>query len=260
MRVGLIGCGAIGQALLACLAQHRAAVEVVGVLVLHPEKHRAVPCPVVATAEALLACGPDLVVECARQGAVGALGPKVLGAGCDLVVASAGALADEAVYAALLAAANRGGARVRVPSGALVGIDALAAAKEVGLAEVCYQRRSPHTTWLRSGAIDAETAARGACFEVFRGSAREAALRYPKNANVAATIALAGVGFDATRVVLIADPSASANTHSIEARGEFGQFRAEITARTLSPNTTSSRIVAGSLARAVLGSAAPIVA
>jgi aspartate dehydrogenase len=176
----------------------------------------------------------------------------VLAAGCDILLSSVGALADEAVLTALTDAARRADTQLFVCSGALVGIDALAAARHVGLAQVRYERRAPPATWVRSGAIGPEKADAAEAFEVFSGTAREAALRFPKNANVAATLALAGVGFDATRVVLIADPAHSGNTHTIHAEGAFGTFRTEISARTLSATSTSSRIVAGSLARAVL--------
>jgi aspartate dehydrogenase len=93
---------------------------------------------------------------------------------------------------------------------------------------------------------------------VFEGNAREAAQRYPKNANVAATIALAGIGFEATRVRLLADPAAGSNVHVLEAQGAFGRLAAEASATPL-PGSTSSAIVAGSLVRAVLSHAERIV-
>jgi len=224
----------------------------VGALVARPERRTHAACCVFAGLDELLAARPTLVVECASQRALRDLGPKVLASGCDLLATSVGALAEEATHAAVLAAARRAGSRLLVPSGALVGIDALAAARHVGLTSVRYERRAPPATWIRSGALGADAAGRKEVFEVFAGSAREAALRFPKNANVAATVALAGVGFEATRVVLIADPGHSGNTHSIHAQGAFGEFRAEIAAKTLSASSTSSRIVAGSLARSVL--------
>lgn len=259
MRIALIGLGAIGQALMECLAQHDG-LEVAGALVAHPEQPRAsARCALFASMDELLAARPALVVECASQRAVREHGERVLGAGCDLLLSSVGALADDATHTTLVAAARQTGRQIFLPSGALVGIDALVAARHVGLASVRYERRAPPATWIRSGAIGADKRDAAEAFEVFSGSAREAALRFPKNANVAATLALAGAGFDATRVVLIADPAHHGNTHSIHAEGAFGEFRTEICATTLAAPSTSSKIVAGSLARAVLAQVERIV-
>lgn len=258
MRIALIGLGAIGQGLLDCLAS-APRIEIAGALVAHPERRSKAACCIFASLDELLAARPTLVVECASQRSLREHGPKVLAAGCDLLASSVGALANEATLATLGSAARQADTQLFVPSGALAGIDALAAARHVGLAAVRYERRAPPATWIRSGALSADKSAATAPFEVFAGSAREAALRFPKNANVAATIALAGVGFDATRVVLIADPSHAGNTHSIHAQGAFGEFHARICATTLSAASTSSRIVAGSLARAVLSHVERIV-
>ena len=108
---------------------------------------------------------------------------------------------------------------------------------------------------LNSFAVNAEL---NAPVTVFDGNAREAAQRFPKNANVAATLALAGIGFERTRVELIADPAATGNTHAIEAHGAFGTLRSSLNT-TVIPGTSTSRIVPGSLAHAVVSRAARIV-
>src|SRR5699024_1808342 len=78
----------------------------------------------------------------------------------------------------------------------------------------------------------------------FEGTAREAAQQYPQNANVAATIALAGMGFDKTQVQLIADPQAQHNQHHIGAPAGFGQRQFEAQVRTLPDNAMSSALTA----------------
>jgi aspartate dehydrogenase len=253
MNIALIGLGAIGQELVKYLATADAAVRVMGALVASPTKRREPSCRIYSSIEELLQARPDLVVECSRQNALQELGPRVLRAGIDLLAASAGALAQRATYDALQQAALTGGAQLSIPAGALAGVDALAAARHAGLSDVRYTRRAPPAAWVKSGAlsgVDAESLREP--HTLFEGSAREAATRYPKNANVAATVALAGLGFDRTLATLIADPSSVANVHVIEAEGDFGRLCTTVSARPISPATSSSKIVAGSLARSIL--------
>jgi len=252
-RAALIGLGAIGTELIRILARSGSEVTVTGALVAHPDKHAGAACPVFGDLDALIATRPDVVVECARHGALVAHGAQVLARGCDLMVASVGALADDSLLAACTAAAKKSGAQILVPAGALAGIDAVVSARHVGIDRVIYRRKAPPSTWIRSGAItEAEAARHTGAFLVYAGSARTAALKYPKNANVTATLALAGLGFDRTEVELMADPAVSGSTHAIWAQGAFGEMNCEIATRAISPATTVSSIVVGSLARGIV--------
>jgi aspartate dehydrogenase len=259
MKIGLIGFGALGHALQTYLQAAKADVQLVGVLVTEPAKYAPAAWKITADPTEFLAMRPDLIVECAGQRAFAALLPSMLAAGYDVVAASAGALADDALRVAVSAAAQAGGSQLFIPAGALAGVDALAGAKHTGLTAVRYVRTAPPATWVKAGALS-ECAARAltAPATVFEGNAREAAQRFPKNANVAATLALAGIGFELTRVRLIADPATTGNVHAIEAEGAFGTLNTSMRT-TVIPGTSTSRIVAGSLAQAVVSRAARIV-
>ncbi len=101
----------------------------------------------------------------------------------------------------------------------------LSAARRGGLDRVTYRGRKPVASWRGTPAetvLDLDTLKDTRIH--FRGTAREAARLYPKNANVTASVALAGIGFDATEVELVADPACTSNCHELEAEGAFGNF------------------------------------
>ena len=106
-------------------------------------------------------------------------------------------------------------------------------------------------------AVDLDRLAEATVF--YRGKAREAAMAYPQNANVAAAVGLAGIGLDATEVQLTADPAATGNEHRIVAEGKFGRAEFMIQGRTLPNNPKTSMLAALSLARAMLNVGARIV-
>ena len=270
-HLGLIGFGAIAQGLIDILCEGEGAPERI-TLLCRPGKEAATQqaaeaivagrgpgVTAVSDLEGLLAAAPDVVVECAGHSAVAAYGVEVLAAGIDLIVASIGALANDALVDGLRAAAVQSGAQVTVPSGAIGGIDALAGARLSGITEVVYTGRKPPQAWAGSPAeavVDLSALTVELVF--FEGSAREAAQAYPKNANVAATLALAGIGMDATQVRLIADPSATANTHEYAVRSNAVDYTMKLVGKPspLNPKTSQSTVL--SLARAVLNRSAAI--
>ncbi|MEM8856233.1 MAG: aspartate dehydrogenase [Pseudomonadota bacterium] len=203
--------------------------------------------------------GVDVVADCAGHGGLSDHGEALLSAGCRLITLSAGAFADEALHGRLVGAARRGGGRIEVVAGAVGAVDALSAASVGGLEMVRYVGRKPPAGWRGTPAERHDLEALDAPLVHFEGDAREAALAYPKNANVAATIALAGIGFERTTVQLIADPAATANTHTVDARGAFGAFTATFSANALPDNPRSSALAAMSMARAILDRAGLLV-
>ncbi len=194
----------------------------------------------------------DLVIECAGHAALAEHGPAVLQRGTDLICTSNGALAQPELADSLEHAARAGGSRLQLVSGAIGAIDAIAAANVGHIDRIVYRGRKPPQGWKGSPAeqvVDLDNLAEPACH--FSGSAREAALRYPKNANVAATVALAGPGLDHTRVELVADPAITENIHEIEVEGAFGRLQFRIDGRPLPGNPKSSALTAMSVVAAV---------
>ena len=129
-----------------------------------------------------------------------------------------------------------------------------------GLKSVRYRSVKPPIAWRGTPAeqqIDLDAIKQRTVF--YRGGAGEAALKYPQNANVAATLALAGVGFEATEVELVADPAAPGNVHEIEVDGEAGSFTIRLQGRPSKSNPKSSALTAFSVARALLNESAVIV-
>lgn len=252
----MVGFGAIGQSLAAFIRQNLPHVTLVGIATRSPPGDRVrslVPAGTrfVDNPAALIELGADVVIECAGHAALASYGPPVLRAGHELLVASVGALADPALEAAIKQATADGSARVLLSTGAIGAVDLLCAARVGGLREVRYIGRKPPRAWLGT---PAEALAQGAAHsaepvEVFGGTAREAALRFPQNANVAATVALAGMGLEDTRVRLLADPQIQVNEHRIQAAGSFGQFDLVIRGNPQGDQPKTSALVAMSLAR-----------
>lgn len=243
LNVTMIGFGAIGQSVFKRLAGHP------GIRVAHV----VVPGEFVAGVQAQAGADvrvtdrvpdtPGLVLECAGHAALLAHVLPALARGVECAVLSIGALSEPGLPEKLADAARRGGTQLHLLSGAIGGIDAIAAARIGGLSEVIYTGRKPPLGWKGTPAesvvnLDTLTAAA----PIFEGSAREAARLYPKNANVAATLSLAGLGLDATRVRLIADPGVTENIHEYEARGEFGEMRVTMRGKPLADNPKTSAL------------------
>ncbi len=262
-RIALIGYGAIGAVVHRELVQqHGAAAEVVAVLVRDVARLAATPAAAltVTSLNALLATEPDLVVECAGHAAVDAHAVEVLAAGVDLLLVSVGSLSDAAREQRVVGAARDAGRQLLLPAGAIGGIDWLAAARLAGLTQVTYRSRKPPRAWAGSPAeavLDLAGLKHATAF--FRGTARDAAYQYPKNANVAATVALATLGFDATQVELVADPDAAGNLHEIDATGSAGSISVRIDGKPDPDNPRTSMLTAYSVVRAILNRSNTVV-
>jgi len=193
---------------------------------------------------------PELVVDCAGHSGLSCHAPAALKNGMDVISISTGALAQPDLANILEKSARAGGSTIKFLSGAVGGIDALTSAATGEMKQVIYTGRKPPRGWAGSPAeekCDLNNLTKP--FEHFVGTARQAARLYPKNANVAATIALASVGLDNVMVKLIADPNVDKNIHEIEASGSFGNLSVRIEGNPLPGNPKSSALAAMSIVR-----------
>ena len=265
MRVALIGYGGIARTVIQYLPELAPDAAVCAVLVrpAYVDAARAEidgSIAVVESVDELLIHEPDVVAECASQSAVAEFGEAVLAGGCDLMIASVGALSDAKLADRLRLVAADKDVQVFAPAGAVGGMDALSAAKTAGLTRVRYRSRKPPLAWRGSPAedlYDLDDIVEPVVF--YAGTAREAARDYAKNANVAATVALAGLGFEKTQVELCADPSISSNVHDVTVEGTAGIFQFEIAAKPFPDNPKTSMLAAFSVVRALANRASVLV-
>jgi len=264
--VGLIGYGGIAQDVVAALrdADPPVDIEIVGLLARPGRsgiaRQKFPDIDIFEEIEDLLTEGPDIIAEVASQQAVAEYGEQVLRNSIDFLVISVGALADAELYDRLETAAEFGNSRMLLPAGAIGGLDAIAAMRIGGLSSVRYRSRKPPAAWRGSPAervVDLGNLAKPTL--LYSGTAREAALLYPQNANVAAAVALAGLGFEQTQVELVADPEAPGNVHEIEVEGAAGKFSIKLEGRPSRSNPKTSALAALSVARALLNEEVAIV-
>lgn len=242
MRIGIIGDGAIGRYVRSTALAHGHEIRALLLLEERPDPH-------CVTSVADLPDDIDHMIDCAGHSALRSYGPDILRRGTNLTTVSLGALADSDLFQSLELAASDGGVKLHLASGAIGALDCLRAARVGKLDSVTYVGRKPPLSWKGSPAesrLDLDNLSAGAETH-FAGSARDAATEYPKNANVAAAVALAGIGFDDTQVRLIADADVTENIHEVQAAGEFGSFSFTIRGHSLAENPRSSALAAMSV-------------
>ena len=255
LRVAFIGFGAINSRVGDLLARRASPVEIVGVATKDDPAERArIPAgvPFLAEPSQLAGLKPDLVVEAAGRAAIDVWAPAALAAAPCTIIASTSAFCDDALLPRLIAIAEQHGSRILIPSGAIGGIDAIAAAATLGLDTVVHQIVKPPVAWKGTPAealLDLAGLTERKVF--FSGTAREAAGQYPQNANATVVTSLAGIGLDRTIVELVADPAARMNGHYITASGGFGRMTISLENNPLATNPKSSELTALSLVRLI---------
>jgi len=231
LRVAIAGYGAIGQSLAASLSAGIPGVVLTAIASRNLDALRAA-LPANATFRAVpapeLRDHADLIIECAPAAALPSIAVPALEAGRSLMVLSCGALLDNEHLVEL---ARAKGGRILVPTGALLGLDAVLAAAEGKIVSVTMTTRKPPGGLAGAPFLvkhDIDVAAIKEPKLVFEGSAREAARGFPANVNVAVALSLAGIGPDRTRIAIWADPTVRRNTHLIEVESDAASFSMKI--------------------------------
>jgi aspartate dehydrogenase len=256
LKIALIGLGAISRHVLTVLGRVAPDVKVAAIG-LRPDEVPMVEVPgaaVIVDPEALRNVDAEIVVEAASREAVTMWGEAALRYARTFIVSSASALADEATFRRMHDLAVAHGSRLLVSSGAVAGIDGLAAVSHAGVDRLRHQIIKSPSAW-RGTPAEGLLGNAGLTVPVsfFRGTARQAGSDYPANANVAVVTAKAsGVGLDGAEIELVADPSATENRHRIQAGGAFGSMSIELHNKPLKDNPKSSQLAALSLVRMIV--------
>jgi aspartate dehydrogenase len=183
--------------------------------------------PYVTSLEAMIDRRPAMVIEAASHDAVRDHAEHLLNSGIAVMVLSGGALCDDVLRARLEAAAAKHKALLYVPSGGIGGLDALKAVCIAGADSVEIAVTKPPVAWkgipyVEKLKVDLDHL-KGP-FTLFDGTAREGVPHFPANVNIAAALSMAGIGFDRTRLKVVADPALTLNTHYINIHGKTGSI------------------------------------
>jgi aspartate dehydrogenase len=260
-RVAIAGLGEIGRVLARRLADGIPGLSLAGAAVRDRAAAQAwldrqdIACPLVGPEEFPRLA--DLAVECAPAAVFEPICRPMLEAGKTVMVLSVGALLERPD---LIELAKARGGRIIVPTGALLGLDAVTAAAEGEIRSVRMTTRKPPkglggAPYLVANGIsvDGLTAPK----RVFAGTARAAAAGFPANLNVAAALSLAGIGPDRTMMEIWADPTVERNCHVIEVDADSARFTLTIE-NVPSENPRTGRITALSVLAALRKLHAPL--
>ncbi|MFC4247950.1 aspartate dehydrogenase [Natribaculum luteum] len=236
--IAIVGCGTIGTEIARAIANGTISVDHTVVYGHHPDRIDVLrdqfdPADRPQIADVLAEVfETDLVIEAAGQAAVDDIAVDALNAGCDCMLMSVGALADERLHSAVLKAAENGDGQLYLPSGAIAGLDAIKAAALTGELETVSLRTTKPPAGLEGAPYIEENDVSLNTIEepsvVFEGSASEAATAFPSNINVAMALSLAGTGPEETTVEIVADPSEGNNVHQITAEGGMGRIETTV--------------------------------
>jgi len=262
MRVGIVGLGSIGRTIARNLHEGKIPKAVLaGATVRERGRAKAFLQEIGSKAPILtidaLAADADIVVECAPPSVLVEIAAPVLVAGKKLMCLSAGMLLR---HPELIALAKEHGGQIIVPTGALIGFDAVSAAAESEIQSVKMITRKPVKGLLGAPYLikhNIDIANIREPLLVFQGSARDAAAGFPENVNVAAALSLAGIGADRTTIEIWVDPSVTRNIHRVVVEADSARFEMSIE-NVPSENPKTGRITALSALAALRKMTAPL--
>ena len=256
LKIALIGYGAISQMLFDVFREKKPPIDIVGVLVRPgrigaTRKQVGAKVAVVDTLKALLKLKPDIVVEAASQQAVRDWGETILKKGIDFMVIATGAYGDPKLWKKHVKAAEKSGARLRLPSGAIAGLDGLLAMRLGKLSKVKYVSIKPPHAWTGTPAeTEFDLPSIKEPTVIFRGTPADAGRLYPKNANLAVTVALCGAGLEHTEIELVADPTLPPGTNAsrLEVVSDSGELNMHRLGRAMPDNPKTGVLTALTMA------------
>lgn len=228
IRVAIVGLGPIGRTVAQALDHGIDGLSLAAVAVQNPAKHGDFLAglkrqPAIVPIDGLADLS-DLVIECAPAKLLNSIVAPFVSRGKTALVLSASALL---AHPELIEAAQRNGGQIIVPTGALIGLDAVTAAAEGEIYSVRMVTRKPvkglvGAPYIVENNIDIESIT--APLKVFEGTAREAGKGFPANLNVAVALSLAGIGPDRTVLEIWADPALTRNVHQVEVDSDSARF------------------------------------
>jgi aspartate dehydrogenase len=264
LRAGIIGYGTLGRSISELIVAGQAGDVVLQSLLvrspLGPLDNTPDQCTVTTNEEEFFDQDLDIIIEAAGHHALQLYGEKALSSGSNLVILSVGALANNDFYETIKETAAKNRKQIIIPSAAIAGLDRIAAGVLGEIDEITLITRKHPKSWYGTIAeekVDLETITEPFC--IFDGNARNAAKLFPENVNVSAALSLAGIGFEETKVQVYVDPTIQMNTHTIVAKGFFGQMEISIQNKPFKQNPKSSPIVAMSVAKVLQNLTTPLV-
>ena len=235
LKIGVIGCGAIGTEICKAVDEGIINAELAAVYdrskehcerLLASLNHK----PEISSPGELISLA-DIVVECASQEAVRELGLMVLEQGKDLMVLSVGAFMDSGLLEKFVGAAKEHHCKIYIPSGAIAGIDGLKSASVASINKVVLSTTKNPEGFAGAPFVlehDIDLSSFREKTLLFEGNAQDAVKAFPANVNVAASLSLAGIGAKQTQVKVFVDPEATRNIHELIVEGDFGMLTCRV--------------------------------
>ncbi|MBI5378502.1 MAG: aspartate dehydrogenase [Thaumarchaeota archaeon] len=249
-RIGLLGCGAIGTDIALAIDSGKIPANLTHVFDFSKDAAKKLVAklknkPEITENVGLLAAAPlDLIVEAASQDALRDNALTILQNKKDLMIMSVGALLDESILDIILDGCQDFKKSIYLPSGAILGLDGIRAAKDelelVTLVTTKNPKALKGAKFFETSDIDINKITKPTT--LYDGIAKEAVRLFPANINVAALLSLAGLGSEKTKVRIVADPNTNKNTHEILVQGKFGKFSIKVENVPSESNPKTSRL------------------